>query len=105
MLTTTYHSLSKLMAQVFSSASDDSTKGRQMPIHYGSKAHHFHTISSPLGTQLPQAAGAAYALKMTPGKENNCVIAYMGEGASSEGDFHAGLNSGCFALDGHRRQG
>ena len=39
-------------------------KGRQMPIHYGSRAHNFHTVSSPLGTQLPHAVGAAYAAKV-----------------------------------------
>jgi len=64
-----------------------------MPVHYGSKEHHFHTISSPLATQFPQAAGAAYALKRTPGREGSCVVCYAGEGATSEGDFHAGLNS------------
>ncbi|GAA6061997.1 hypothetical protein JCM10212_004275 [Sporobolomyces blumeae] len=84
--------LSSLMAQVFSTASDTATKGRQMPVHYGSPEHHFHTISSPLATQIPQAAGAAYALKRTPGRENSCVVCYAGEGATSEGDFHAGLN-------------
>lgn len=47
-------SLSDLMAQVFASASDKSSKGRQMPVHYGSAEHHFHTISSPLATQIPQ---------------------------------------------------
>ncbi|KAK4050377.1 hypothetical protein OIV83_003446 [Microbotryomycetes sp. JL201] len=84
--------LSTLMAQVFSTEADTATRGRQMPVHYGSKDHHFHTISSPLGTQIPQAAGAAYALKATPGREDSCVVTYMGEGATSEGDFHAGLN-------------
>lgn len=69
-----------------------------MPVHYGSKEHHFHTISSPLATQFPQAAGAAYALKRTPGRENSCVVCYAGEGATSEGDFHAGLNSASFTL-------
>ena len=39
-------------------------KGRQMPIHYGSKELNFHTVSSPLATQLPHAAGAAYAMKV-----------------------------------------
>jgi hypothetical protein len=33
---------------------EDGGKGRQMPVHYGSKNHHFVTISSPLTTQLPQ---------------------------------------------------
>ncbi|KAF7732818.1 hypothetical protein EC973_000094 [Apophysomyces ossiformis] len=68
----------------------DYGKGRQMPIHYGSKKHNFQTISSPLGTQIPQAAGAAYALKLS-GKQA-CAICFFGEGAASEGDFHAGLN-------------
>ena len=39
-------------------------KGRQMPIHYGSKALRFHTIGSSLATQLPHAVGVAYALKV-----------------------------------------
>ena len=38
-----------------------------MPIHYGSKALNFHTISSPLATQLPHAVGAAYTLKVHRG--------------------------------------
>jgi len=68
----------------------DQGKGRQMPIHYGSKQLNFHTISSPLATQLPHAAGAGYALKLD--KKNAVSVAYFGEGAASEGDFHAGLN-------------
>ena len=36
-----------------------------MPVHYGSKDLHFQTISSPLGTQIPQATGYAYAMKHT----------------------------------------
>lgn len=68
----------------------DSGKGRQMPVHYGSKELNFHTISSPLATQLPQAAGAAYACKQM--NNDTVVIAYFGEGAASEGDFHPALN-------------
>ena len=52
-----------------------------------------HTISSPLATQIPQAAGAAYALKMqalqNPNVPPRVVACYFGEGAASEGDFHA----------------
>lgn len=65
-------------------------KGRQMPVHYGSRELNFHTISSPLATQLPHAAGAAYALKLQ--NRNAVTVAYFGEGAASEGDFHAALN-------------
>lgn len=69
---------------------DDYGKGRQMPIHYGSKKHNFITISSPLATQLPQAVGVAYSLKME--NREACVVTYTGDGATSEGDFHAALN-------------
>ena len=48
------------------------------------------TISSPLATQIPQAAGYAYAQKLD-GNEA-CTLVYFGEGAASEGDFHAGMN-------------
>jgi 2-oxoisovalerate dehydrogenase E1 component alpha subunit len=55
-----------------------------------------HSISSPLATQLPQASGAAYALKMQrlqdPNVKPRVVAAFFGEGAASEGDFHAALN-------------
>jgi TPP-dependent pyruvate/acetoin dehydrogenase alpha subunit len=34
------------------SNSQDPGKGRQMPVHYGSVELNFHTISSPLGTQV-----------------------------------------------------
>lgn len=55
----------------------DRHKGRQMPVHYGSRDLNFVTISSPLTTQLPQAAGAAYGYKLQ--KKNACVICYFGE--------------------------
>ncbi|MEK3788352.1 pyruvate dehydrogenase (acetyl-transferring) E1 component subunit alpha [Paenibacillus sp. FSL K6-1230] len=44
----------------------------------------------PIATQIPQAAGAAWASKYK--HENACSIAYFGDGATSEGDFHEGLN-------------
>ena len=79
----------QFMNQMFSNK-DDPNKGRQMPIHYGDKPLNFMTISSPLGTQIPQASGYAYGQKMS-GKDV-VTICYFGEGAASEGDFHAGLN-------------
>lgn len=79
----------EFMNQLFSNELDYG-KGRQMPVHYGSAKHHFMTISSPLATQIPQAAGYAYGQKLEGSK--NCTLCYFGEGAASEGDFHAGLN-------------
>jgi 2-oxoisovalerate dehydrogenase E1 component alpha subunit len=83
------------MAQLFATK-DDPGLGRNMPVHYGSKKFNMHTISSPLATQIPHAAGAAYAVKMqnmqNPTAEQRVVACYFGEGAASEGDFHAALN-------------
>ncbi|KAK7056989.1 hypothetical protein VNI00_002707 [Paramarasmius palmivorus] len=83
--------LDNVMSQVFGNQ-NDLGKGRQMPVHFGSTKHHFHTISSPLATQIPQAAGVAYALRRDPERRDKSVAAcYFGEGAASEGDFHAGM--------------
>jgi 2-oxoisovalerate dehydrogenase E1 component alpha subunit len=79
----------EFMDQMFSNQ-NELNKGRQMPIHYGSKVLNFMTISSPLGTQIPQASGYAYGQKMAG--LDAVTICYFGEGAASEGDFHAGLN-------------
>ena len=81
--------LQQVMHQCFSNDLDYG-KGRQMPIHYGSREHNFHTISSPLATQLPQAAGVAYALKRKG--QGNVAVCYFGEGAASEGDAHPAFN-------------
>ncbi|PCH95424.1 MAG: 3-methyl-2-oxobutanoate dehydrogenase [Gammaproteobacteria bacterium] len=82
-------SLENFMNQMFSNEKDLG-KGRQMPIHYGSSELNYMTISSPLGTQIPQATGYAYGQKMQGLDE--VTLCYFGEGAASEGDFHAGLN-------------
>ncbi|WP_409305852.1 pyruvate dehydrogenase (acetyl-transferring) E1 component subunit alpha [Peribacillus sp. SCS-155] len=44
----------------------------------------------PIATQLPHATGAAMAEKKKG--TSNAVIVYFGDGATSEGDFHEGLN-------------
>ncbi|GAB1601497.1 2-oxoisovalerate dehydrogenase subunit alpha, mitochondrial-like [Argonauta hians] len=81
--------LDQFMNQCYGN-NEDAGRGRQMPVHYGSKSLNFVTISSTLATQMPQAAGAAYAFKRA--QNGNCVICYFGEGAASEGDAHAALN-------------
>ncbi|HKK56148.1 thiamine pyrophosphate-dependent dehydrogenase E1 component subunit alpha [Marinobacter sp.] len=79
----------EFMNQLFGNVMDYG-KGRQMPVHYGSAKLHYMTISSPLATQIPQATGYAYGQKLAG--DGKCTIVYFGEGAASEGDFHAALN-------------
>jgi len=81
--------LDEFLNQCFSTI-EDYGKGRQMPVHYGSKKLNFQTISSPLGTQIPQASGAGYVYRI--GNQPNVCACYFGEGAASEGDFHSALN-------------
>ncbi|KAB2618984.1 2-oxoisovalerate dehydrogenase subunit alpha 2 [Pyrus ussuriensis x Pyrus communis] len=81
--------LQEFANQCFSNKADYG-KGRQMPIHYGSNKLNYVTIASTVATQLPQAVGAAYSLKMDT--KDACVVAYVGDGGTSEGDFHAALN-------------
>ena len=68
----------------------DHTKGRQMPVHYSWRAGNVVSISSPVGTQLPQAVGAAMAFAYRG--ERNVVGTWVGDGTSAQGDFHYALN-------------
>jgi len=81
--------LDKFMAQCYGNCIDLS-KGRSMPVHYGSRDLNFVSISSPLATQMPQAVSAAYSFKRE--NKGRIVICYFGEGAASEGDAHAAFN-------------
>ena len=61
-----------------------------MPNHYSARELRFGSISSPVGTQIPQATGMAMAAKIS-GK-GEIVLVFFGDGATSEGDFHVGAN-------------
>lgn len=67
----------------------DATSGRQMPSHYCSREQLYVSLSSPIGTQLPQAVGVGYGIKLR--RTSQVVAAFMGDGATSEPDFHAAL--------------
>ncbi len=68
----------------------DPIKGRQMPVHHSARALNLVSISSPVGTQIPQAVGAAYAAKIK--KTGAVAMTFFGEGTSSGADFHVGMN-------------
>jgi 2-oxoisovalerate dehydrogenase E1 component alpha subunit len=70
--------------------SEDPIKGRQMPVHHSFRAGNYVSISSPVGTQIPQAVGVARAARILG--HDTVAAVYFGEGTASPGDFHVGLN-------------
>src|SRR5438132_2633401 len=48
------------------------------------------SISVPIATHVPHAAGFAWGKKLRG--ESTCAIVYFGDGATSEGSFHEGAN-------------
>jgi 2-oxoisovalerate dehydrogenase E1 component len=81
--------LEKLFAQ-FQGKKSGFTKGRDRSFHFGSIAHHLVGMISHLGPQLAIADGIALADKLSD--EPKVTLVFSGDGASSEGDFHEGLN-------------
>jgi TPP-dependent pyruvate/acetoin dehydrogenase alpha subunit len=83
------YTLAQYIDQLFGNAGDP-IKGRQMPVHHSAAWLNLVSISAPVGTQIPQAVGAAHAARAR-GKDD-VALAYFGEGATSTGEFHVGLN-------------
>jgi 2-oxoisovalerate dehydrogenase E1 component alpha subunit len=77
-----------MMHQIYSNAADP-IKGRQLPIMYSSREYGFFTISGNLGTQLPQAVG--WAMASAYSGDDRIASAWIGDGATAEGDFHQAL--------------
>lgn len=80
--------LVEMMCQVYSNKGDK-LRGRQLPIMYSSPEHGFFTISGNLGTQFPQAVGWAMASAIKG--DSRIAVGWIGDGATAEGDFHAGM--------------
>jgi 2-oxoisovalerate dehydrogenase E1 component alpha subunit len=70
--------------------SNDTVLGRQMPDHYTCRERRWGSISSPVGTQITQAVGLAWAAKIR--KDNIAALVYFGDGATSSAEFHNGMN-------------
>ena len=81
--------LKQLMNQYFANA-EDLEKGRQITNLYGAKSVNFVSGSAPIATQLPHAVGTALAAKIRG--DPIVTLVYFGEGATSENDFHTGMN-------------
>jgi 2-oxoisovalerate dehydrogenase E1 component alpha subunit len=80
----------EILLGIFAKADDPSSGGRQMPSHWGHAGLGIISGSSVIATQLPHAAGIAYAVKYR--NEDAVVGCWFGDGATSEGDWHEGMN-------------
>lgn len=81
--------LTTYLAQVYGN-SRDVLKGRQMPSHMSGRQVNQVSWSSCIGPQLPHAVGAAWAAKLK--KDDVVTVGFMGDGATSEPDFHSAMN-------------
>jgi|YNPMSStandDraft_1061717.scaffolds.fasta_scaffold00477_18 pyruvate dehydrogenase E1 component alpha subunit len=66
------------------------TRGRDGNMHMGDMKRRLVAIISSIGASLPVAAGAALALKYRGSR--NIAYVFFGDGATSRGDFHEGVN-------------
>jgi pyruvate dehydrogenase E1 component alpha subunit len=81
--------MSALWDQIIGNSADES-HGRSMPVHWGFSKWKIVSLSSPIGSKLLHAVGIGYAAKFRG--EKSVALASLGEGATSQGEFHAAMN-------------
>lgn len=79
-----------LLLSSFGKAADPASAGRQTAYNWGDRRLNIVARSAPVAVQVPQAAGTALALR----RQGSQAVVYcsLGDGATSQGDFHEGLN-------------
>ncbi|MGA3020211.1 MAG: dehydrogenase E1 component subunit alpha/beta [Bryobacteraceae bacterium] len=85
----------EMLQQAVGAADDPASGGRQMPSHWGSRALHIVSVSSPTGTQYNQAIGWAEASRYAGRTGDDITFVTSGEGSTSEGEFWESLNTAC----------
>jgi 2-oxoisovalerate dehydrogenase E1 component len=103
----------EMMLQAVGAATDPASGGRQMPTHWSSPPHHIVSISSATTTQLLHAVGCAEASRYFSRHPeaaakvegdyrafrdvefhgDEVVLATLGEGSTSQGEFWEALNT------------
>ena len=69
---------------------DSPTRGRELNIHYGDLVRGFVGQISHLGDMVPVMAGVTLSFKLRG--EKRVGLVYVGDGATSTGAFHEGIN-------------
>jgi pyruvate dehydrogenase E1 component alpha subunit/2-oxoisovalerate dehydrogenase E1 component alpha subunit len=69
---------------------DSPTRGRELNIHFGDTDRGFIGQISPLGDMVPVMAGVTLTFRMRG--EDRVGLVYVGDGATSTGAFHEGIN-------------
>ena len=69
---------------------DSPTRGRELNIHFGDLERGFIGQISPLGDMVPVMAGVTLTFRMR--NEERVGLVYVGDGATSTGAFHEGIN-------------
>src|ERR671929_320172 len=69
---------------------DSPTRGRELNIHFGDLVRGFIGQISHLGDMVPVMAGVTLSFKMRG--EQRVGLVYVGDGATSTGAFHEGIN-------------
>lgn len=89
------------MLGLFARRDDPWSAGRQMPCHFSDRDRHIISGSSTVATQVPQAAGLAFAIRYRqqagladPQDESQPRLALtsLGEGSTNQGEWHEGMN-------------
>jgi len=78
-----------MMAQLFA-RKDSPDRGKSHPCHYGWKPMGIVTPASTIAAQTVIVTGSALAWKIQ--KKDNVAVAFVGEGATSNGVWHEALN-------------
>jgi TPP-dependent pyruvate/acetoin dehydrogenase alpha subunit len=69
---------------------DSPTRGRELNIHFGDTERGFIGQISPLGDMVPVMAGVTLSFRLRG--EDRVGLVYVGDGATSTGAFHEGIN-------------
>jgi TPP-dependent pyruvate/acetoin dehydrogenase alpha subunit len=69
---------------------DSPTRGRELNIHFGDTVRGFIGQISHLGDMVPVMAGVTLSFKLR--KQDRVGLVYVGDGATSTGAFHEGIN-------------